>query len=129
MTPEERDQAMIAVHEQLSRMSTRLGVGDFEEHHYLDEYLTLDNSTVLTLNLSIDKPAMVHTILVYSPGSGTLKIGTNRTIPLNAGLNTITPMAMFINPNEPIVVTSGTAGTMFIEVMGNVMKGTNWRVL
>lgn len=129
MTPEERDQAMVAVHEQLARLSTRLGAGDFEDHQYLDEFLTIDNGTTLTLNLAIDKPAMVHSIVAYSPGTGTLKIGTNRTIPLNAGLNTITQIAMFIRPSDPLVITSSTAGTIFIEVMGIIMRGNNWRVI
>lgn len=98
---------------------------------YLDEYRSTPSSPgVITFQLQIDRPAVIYYILYsFSPlGAATLQIG-DRMIPIPS--TTVKPpdtfdVAMIVKPTDIITLTAVGATTMFIEVMGKILSGTEW---
>lgn len=125
-------QSVIATHEQLIRMQQLLQPDDPVDPFVLvDFYDNIPNSTTLILKVPSDRPILVKSVSVVIPATatGTLQIG-KRMIPLQAV--TIPPLQgqfMIVFPADTIQLTSSVSGNLYLEIMGNSLRGQNWRVI
>lgn len=105
---------------------------------FLDEYDTSFTSTV-TVTPQIDRPAVIQTIIYsYTPATapGFLTIGRTsgkfRNIPIVTG-NTILPgiivCKMVLNPGDVCTLTSANSTQTYLEIMGQVLSGTEWSTI
>lgn len=92
---------------------------------FLDEYNSATNDTTCSISPGFDRHALVKSIIAYTSGSGTLSIGA-RSIPLAGGLTVINYIDMVVSPGSVIQVTGSISGPMYLEIMGNILSGTNW---
>ena len=98
---------------------------------YLDKFQSTPNAPgVISFQLNIDRPAVIYYILYsFSPlGAATLTIG-DRVIPIPS--TTVKPpdtfdVAMVVEPSDVFTLTAVGATSMFLEVMGKVLSGTEW---
>lgn len=101
---------------------------------FLDEYIS-GSTSPLVLTPQIDRPILVEYIIVsYTPlAAATLVIGktgaTNRTIPIVATTNNMPidwQCAMVLLPGDSLTLTVGGATSLFLEIMGKSLSGTDW---
>lgn len=101
---------------------------------FLDEYDSIAGST-LSFSLQVDRPALVQFILYsFTPvATATLTIGKasgkTRNIPIPATTTSVPgsiQCSMIIKPSEILTLNCPGATSMFLEVMGRVLSGTDW---
>lgn len=86
----------------------------------VDEYLPAQSGvTQISIPPQVQNPVIIETILAYSSaGTATLQIG-DRLIPIPMGsLVNMQGLQIIRNDARPSVLTTGTAGTLFLEIMG-----------
>jgi hypothetical protein len=96
---------------------------------FVDEFTVGANTgTLLQLTTNFDTPIMIQSIITLFGGtSATLQIG-DRIIPLSPNAPSISGIAMIVNKSNKIILTGQAIGPMFIEIMGRVMRGSEWNI-
>lgn len=94
---------------------------------FLDEFTRGVNSgTSLVLQLNIDTPVLIQSWIVgFSGTSANLQMG-DRQIPVTPSNVFATGIAEILYKNDKVILTSGTSGPMYIEIMGKVLRGSEW---
>lgn len=104
---------------------------------YVDEFRSSidagSNPPSVTIVLEADRPCVIYYVLYsFSPlGAATLQIG-DRIIPIPS--TTVKPpdtfdVAMIVYPKDVIKLSAAGATSMFLEIMGKVLSGTDWVVV
>lgn len=112
-----------------------IGMYPVDNRIIIDEFAFAPNSTVATLTLQLQYPALIQSIIASIPGgtSGTLTIGASgrqRQFGIVAGQAPLNNIAMVVYPNDVFTLTiTGGTGLVALEVMGLGLRNRNWRVL
>lgn len=100
----------------------------FHPNIYLDEWTDTGpevSQDSVTMKLNVSTPALIESIVWSIPAAnGTLQVG-GRNIPLTSNNGSWTGLKMVVYPEDIIVLTSTTAGQIYIELMGKVFKDSS----
>lgn len=135
-TPISLDNFRMAVHEEMNRAMRMMIVPKqpIDSSVFVDEFRSTVASP-LSFQLQADRPVLVRTILYsYSPvAAATLAIGDRIiALPVVTGTALIPNslnVEMVVYPKDVITLTCVGATSMFLEVMGNPLTGTDWSVI
>lgn len=96
---------------------------------FVDKYMTGSLSPMTIGQLNIDRPALISTIIyaVNPLAAGTLQVG-GRVIPFNSAspMPVTLDCQMVVYPNDTVVLTCTGATALFVELMGQLLAGTDW---